>query len=577
MDFAFTGTGFKTMDSTSGEDNLSPYVNKPGLITLSSAKNVRFTANGGCSKRPGIYRLVDIGTSSKILSSFTLPEYNVAFFRSGTKIFCATKAQLEAGNAYDIGVTRTTGLCDHMYGNFRDVYATNGTDAYLRIAVAKATAAILDTDVTITVDDIAQFAASGTVYINGDAITYSGTSGSQLTGVSGIATGGHAINSIITQTSTPSGAPTGTCIGEIDNCFLVGDGSTLRCSLGQTDAEPELAYNFLLTDGATAKRLSGSVNAIKSGLSVALIGLSNGIEICTGLNDATGGLMTLNLSRVHGVPNAFCIVEMDKQFAILTNEGRILIAAQGQNAFEVFDDPKDKTKNFDYYISGYIKDNKDPDNSENRLFYNPNTKILKATIKMRGGKEDIICQTDIGAWSVDTSKNVQCRTLLEDFEIAGDDANDLILRDEYGWDDNGAPIIGEAETGRLRLGRAGITGDFLSITTGGVLSGNGEFKQALSFSGSVVEETVTAEDMIEKGQMSIPLDDTLGDEDLGTETLGTGDFTTDVYEFTRQTELSHEANYVRIKWSFVDDGVAGEIRFFDLRGEHNGTLLSNPS
>ena len=64
---------------------------------------------------------------------------------------------------------------------------------------------LADSDVTATLTQSYDFAESGTVYINGDAIAYTGnTEGATgtLTGVTGIVTGGHASGSYVFQNQT---------------------------------------------------------------------------------------------------------------------------------------------------------------------------------------------------------------------------------------------------------------------------------------------------------------------------------------------------------------------------------------
>lgn len=579
MDFNFTATGFKTLDTSSGIENLPPFANRESQCTLSNAFNVRFTDEGGVRNRQGFTQLVDVGTSAKVDDACTLTKYNVSFWKSGTKIFVATKAQLDLGLAYDIGLTRTATEKDFLFPHDSDVYATNETDTFTRIAVSKATLVIADTDVVITVDDISQFASGGgTVYINGDSISYTGVSGSNLTGVTGIATGGHAVNSIITQTTAISGAPKGSCMGEIEDAALVGKGSTLHASLTATDSQPELFYDFTIANGATSKRMSSDIKCIKTGLRVAMVGMVGGIDVTQGFEPNTGALITVPLTRVHGVPNNRCIAETDKAFVILTNEGRILLAADGLNGFELIDNP-DTKRNFDYPVAKYISDNKDQtDNSQNFVHYNPASKLLKVTILMKSGlTEEMVCQMDIGSWSIDTSKNIRCRTNVEGSEYAGDDSSDKIHIDEVGTTDNGTPIISTITTGRLRLGRKGVTGDYLNLTYGGTLSANGTFTQKIIYNDAVLEETILAEDMVEDGQMSLTSGISLGEEGMGAEVVG-GDWdATEVFTFNYPYEMMVEAEYAQLEWVISDEGGKLELRYFDLTGEHDSELLINPS
>lgn len=75
--------------------------------------------------------------------------------------------------------------------------------------------ALADTDVTVSLDNSYPFSDASTVLINGDTVTYTGNTRSTgtLTGVSGIATGGHAVDSFVFQEYT-QGTPYSYTISE---------------------------------------------------------------------------------------------------------------------------------------------------------------------------------------------------------------------------------------------------------------------------------------------------------------------------------------------------------------------------
>lgn len=573
--FSFSAPSFSTLDTSSGIENLSPSANKPGPCTLLEAFNVRFTEDGGVRNRDGFTQVADLATSAKVDDCVTLPVWNVTFWKSGTTIKYGYKTDIDVGTYYTTGLTRTATEKDFLYAHERNVYATNETDSFTRIAVSRLTAVNSGAGTFSLETGDGDFFASGTVIIRGISVTGGTLSGDNFTGCSGL-TGAMAIGDIVIQTSTPSGAPKGYCMAEFEGSALVGKGDTVFASLPSTDQEPELFYDFTIANGATAKRLSSRVRCIVSGLKVALIGKLDGIDVAPGFEPNTGALLTSPLSKVHGVPNNRCIVEMDNKFAILTNEGRILVALNGLNGFELIDNP-DTRRNFDYPISGYIRANKDQtDNSQNFLHYNPVTKILKAVILMDTGiTEEIICQTDIGAWSIDDSKNMRCRLNLQGCEYAGDDADDKIYLDESGFTDNGAPIISRITTGKMRLGRKGVTGDYMNLTYGGVLSENGQFTQRIIHNDSIEEELIMAEDLVADGQMTITPSISIGGGDMGTEQMGGVGSETDVYPFTIPYEMMFEAETVQLEWEISDEGAKAEIRFFELSGETENALLIN--
>lgn len=573
--FSFSGTSFSTLSTSEGVEGLPPFANKPSACALSVARNVRFKDQGGVSNRDGFTQMADLSTSAKVDDCVTLPVWNVTFWKSGTAIRYGYKTDIDAGTTYTTGLTRTATEKDFLFAHERNVYCTNETDNFTRIAVSQLKAVNSGAGTFSLSTGDGDFFASGTVIIRGISVTGGTLSGDDMTGTSGL-TGAMAIGDIVIQTSAPSGAPKGYCMGELEGSALVGKGDTVHVSLPSNDQEPELFYDFTLANGATAKRLSGRVRCIKTGLRVALIGMLDGIDVASGYEANTGALLTNALSRIHGIPNNRCIVEMDNKFALMTNEGRILIALNGLNGFELIDNP-DTRQNFDYPIAGYIKANKDQtDNSQNFLHYNPTTKTLKAVILMNTGlTEEMICQTDIGAWSIDDSKNMRCRLNVQGCEYAGDDSDDKIHQDEYGYTDNGAPIISRITTGKLRLGQKGVTGDFLMLNYGGVLSENGQFYQRIIYNNEVLEELILAEDLIEDGQMVVTPSVSLGEGEMGNETLGGEGSETDVFPFNIPYETMVEAESVQLEWEINDEGAKAEFRFFELQGETENVVLIN--
>lgn len=520
--------------------------------------------------------MADLATSAKVDDCATLPVWNVMFFKSGTSIKYGFKTDIDAGITYDTGITRTASEKDYLFPHERCMYVTNETDNYTRIAVSKLKAVNSGAGTFSLETGDGDFFASGTVYIRGIAVTGGTLSGDNMTGTTGL-TGSMAIGDIVIQSSTPSGAPKGYCMDELQGSALVGKGDSVFVSLPSNDQEPELFDDFTIANGATAKRLSGRVRCIKTGLQVSLLAMLNGIDVATGFEDNTGALLTFPLTRLHGVPNNRCIVEMENKFVILTNEGRLLVALNGLNGFELLDNPD--VRQFDYPVAKYIKDNKDQtDNSQNFIHYNPSTKTLKAVILMTSGlTEEIIYQSDLAAWSIDDSKNFRCRANLQGSEYGGDDADDKVYLDEFGSTDNGFPIISRIKTGRMRLGRVGVTGDWLNLVCGGVLSENGEFTQRIIHNGAVEEELIKAEDMIANGQMIITPQVSLGEGEMGNEQLGGAGTETDVFSFTYPYECMVDAEYVELEFEITDEGGKVEFRFFEISGEHDSTLLLNKS
>ncbi|MEO5366371.1 MAG: hypothetical protein H7831_08460 [Magnetococcus sp. WYHC-3] len=558
-------------------ENLPPFVNKGEPCKLSWATNVRFTRDGGVSNRLGFEEKADLATSAKIDDIIKLPTLGgIMFAKSGTGIF----QSVNGSTWYTVGLTRTAAAREFLYSHEKDVFATNGTDNYTRIACSKVTTTFADTDVEITVDDIAQFAISGTVYIDGDAIGYTGVSGSKFTGVTGIVAGGHAAGAIVTQTSSPSGAPNGTWIAELEGSAIVGNGATVYVSNPATKWEPELFYDFSLTTGGTSKRIDSDTTAGVAGLGAVLIGTKRGMDIATGFQADAGGLLIRTLSKVHPIPNARCLCEGEREFYALTDAGRILPIMNLDTGFQVVDDPNNPRNNLDFPVQKYIRENKDPDdNSQNFIHYDPASRELTVCLLLTTGiTAEFVLQRDLGAWSLDTTKTFSCKTNFKDRVYCGSDSTGKIYLDNEGVTDAGTVITSRIVTGKLRLGRKGVTGDYLLLKSGGLLNATGEFYQRIYInSGSTpLEELITADALQSDGNMDVTTGVPVGSGTVGAETIGTAGETVDAYRFDLPYEILFSAEEIQLEWEIYGDTASGtqfELRYFDFSGETEAALI----
>lgn len=573
--FNFTGTAFGTLDTSSGIDNLPPGFNKPDICNLSVAENVRFTSDGGVRNRNGFQQKADLGTDAAVTDIETLAAVGVLFTKSGTKV----KQSLDGETWYDTGLTRTTTEKDFLFPHENDMYVTNETDSFTRIATSTLSAVNSGAGTFSVATGDGDFFASGTVYIRGIAVTGGTLSGDNYTGATGL-TAAMAVGDVVTQTSTPSGAPKGYCMEELQGSALVARGSTLSVSLPSTDQEPELFYDFTLANGATAKRLSSDITALKTGLGVTMIGMKQGIDVATGFEENSGALLTSPLSRVHSIPNNRCIVEMDRQFAILTTEGRIIPAMNFDTGFQLVEDPNAK-RNFDYPVQKYIQQNKSSDNSQNFLHYDPAEKLLTACILLKTNVTvEIVCQIDIGAWSIDTSKNFRCKTNFNGRVYAGDDTTSLVYLDSEGWMDNEAAINSRITTGVFRISKKAITGDYLLHTFGGLLSSAGQFNMRVILDGDVLENKLyraapsgNGDSLQELMLMDVDTGIPIGSGLISSQQIGSGGQVADAFRFDIPYELMHDAQSAQLEWEITDEGTAFELRYFDLSGETEGALL----
>ena len=577
----FTATGFEGLNATTGIESLGPVANSPSNVHLSVLENGRTTQQGGARIRNGFEKKADLALGAAIDDMETHPLFNCMFLKCDTRIYHT----LNGTTFYAIGVTRTASEKDFFFPYRKDMFATNQTDSGLRIAVSTvASVNVAGGTLNVRAGDGSNFGSSGTFYVRGIAVTYTGRSTDQLTGCTGL-TAAMVAGDIVTETSTPSGFPKGTCICEISGSLVVGgvkaNPTTLYWSEPSTPGSPELAYSFPAT---YVKSMPSDITALKSGNEVTLIGLKKGLQYSSGFDIETGVLETTSLSTTHGVPGARCIAQMDDEFVILTNTGRVLPVAQTDAGFRVVQDLKDPKNDMDYPVQGYVQKNVDRDSlSENFIHYDDGSRECSGVIRMKTGlTREFVYQRDINAWSNDTGKNFRCRTIFLGRTYAGDDSSSFIHLDSEGWLDNGIPIHFRAVTGLMRATKKGVTCDYLQNTFGGLLNATGQFYMRVLLDGNVVENKLykaapesndNDQSLRELRLMDVSAGVAIGGGQIGAELIGSGGDAVDAFQFTVPYEFMGEAEVSQIEFESTDEATILEIRFFDLQAETEGELL----
>ena len=587
MRFTFSAPAFSTMDTSSGIEQLPPRVNKSDICRPYFIENGRVTSIGGISIRPG-FELDATPSAAKIDTLRALQTYDVMFAKSGTKIYAGTLAQWEADEEWDIGVTRTAARRDYLFPNGKNMYSTNYTDAYLRIATSKIAVAIVagNTTITIKTGDISQFTASGSVVVNGTTYDYTGrnTGASTLTTVTeggGAITTAQPIDSIIVQTSTPSSAPKGTCIAEFQNRIMVGgeqitNPATLFHSATYTTANPELEYDFT-TSPAGSKPMPFAVTALMGSERALLIGMKKGIAI--GTSFVSNALVHDLVHPTHGVPNAFCMAQMDKDVAVVTNEGRVLRYGQSDAGYVLLEDPNKPRTAMDYAIQKYVRDNRDADQSLAFSYANQDRKELVASIIIGGLSQEFVYQWESGNWCVDTTKNHACKEYFGGFTFAGaDDTSGEVYKDNVGLLDNLNPITMRITTGKFRLGSA-VTGDWLQETFTGIMNDVGQILFSILINDNDISGspfTVNATDLVANGLMDatgslIPI----GAGVFGANNIGSGGIPVEGYKFSYNFEMGEEGELCQLIFETSDEATFFELRSLSLEGETEGILYRN--
>lgn len=559
------------MDSSSGVESLGAYPDKPDRYGLAVIENGRVTQDGGVYIRKGIDKVATLDSAAKVDSILGVENdaWQVMFAKSGTKIYQSKDP--DSGNFYTIGVTRTSTEIDFPFPKRKDVFFINQTDSFLQVAVSIiASVSVAGSTLDLRTGDGADFTASGTVYVRGIAVTYSGKSTNQLTGCAGL-TAAMVAGDIVTQTTAHSSNPKGTCMAELEGSALVGgvsaDASGLYWSEASSNAQPELFYNFPTTYVTPLPR---DITALKSGNNATLIGMRKGAKYTAGFEPTVGDPVIAAVSSTHSIPNAFCIDQMDEDFFLSTQEGRILPAGQTDSGFKIVEDPRNPRNDMDYPVQGFLQKNADKaDASTNFCHYDPSSRIATASIQVNEGfLKDIVLQRDIGAWSVDTGKSVSCRTMFKGKTYCGATRGGHIYCDNTSSVDDGIPINFRMVTGMMMLDEKRIQFDVLNVIIGGLLSAIGKFNLRIyADGGSAYNEEITAEQLIEMGLMTTETGIPIGYGNVGNEEIGSGGEVTEGFAFTFPLELSIECHTVQVEIQVLDEGTSLEVRELRIDAE----------
>ena len=576
---SFVFNGFRGMDSSSGIESLGPSAGSPDRYPLLMIENGRITRDGGVYIRHGTETVADLGTSARVdnVYGFEKDDWAVFFAKSSTGIYQSTDP--DSGVFYSIGVTRTASETDFFFGKRKDVFAINKTDGQLRIAIS-----IIDSinvaggTVNLRAGDGLDVTATGTIYIRGIAVTYTGVSTDQLTGCTGL-TAAMVAGDIVTQTTALPNNPKGTCMGELEDSALAAgvseDASALYWSEASSVAEPELFYDFP-TEYVTP--LPRDITAIQSGNRATMIGMKKGIRYSPGFEITIGDPQIVSLSSTHSVPNPYCIAQTDEDFVILTGEGRILPAGQTDAGFAIVEDVRNPRNDMDYPVQGFLRKNIDlADGSENFVAYNPASREIVSSVKVtQGFNKDVILQRDIGAWSIDIGKTVACRTVFKGKTYGGDARNGKIYRDDSGVLDGDSPINFRMITGLMSLDEKRIQFDALGLTIGGLLSATGEFTLRVYGDGTkVFESDITADELVEKGLMFLTTGVGIGSGDVGSEQIGSGGNAIEGFAFTYPLELLLECHTLQVEIETQIEGVGIEIREMKIDIETEAEMQFN--
>jgi hypothetical protein len=563
------------MDRTSGIDQLNP-----GYMRW--AQNVRFTPNGEWYTRKGFTKRYTHSTVGGFaIKALELPDYQALFVHMGTKILVTQ----DGTNFYDTGNTRSA-VYSTLFDIGQNILHINKTDSDLRIATSRTIATVLFGAVVIRFDpgDTTNFTAAGTIYIQGNAISYTSidTASAEFRGVTGVPVGGFtSTNLIITQNTVLTGKPKGTAIAELQGSTLIADRTDfpeiVSYSTPATEANPEYSWDFV-TVGAGSKKLRQAITALFSSKNVTLIGHIKSISYATGFGGVSGtSLLTDTLHSSDGVPNQKCITDMDGMTIINAINRFIPVVMSQQGGVRILDDELNKNKNMDYAISADLK-NADYDVTYPFIHYADKQRELICGVTINGSLYHYVFSPDSRSWSVDTGKPF---TAMADFKkrtFAISQYTDDIYEDYVGSNDDDLPIHSIVETGHHTQNFNLTTSDFTNIIHSGKISNVGSYKFKIIIDGDIYhEEEINADTLRSQGLML----DSFDPGGTGTSNIGGDPLTNDLQittpsRFVLPYEILLTGENIQLVWEVLNKDTYLEVGKYAINSETEGELeISN--
>lgn len=540
--------------------------------SIIGGSSMRYVKQAGIESGPGYVLQSTLGTTERVDDLFGARkrETKSLWAKSGTKIFHSCH---RLGIKYDVGVTLTsTERQCFVEGRNGDIFAFNQTDSPLRIAVAALIADCADNSGALSVGtgNIDKFAASGTVYVRGSPVTYSGKSGGTLTGLSGIPAGGVTTGDLVTQTSTPASfaIAKGTCGMIIEGSMLVagvkGAEDIVYTSAPSTLDNPEFLWDFL-DNGASAKVMPNPVVAMVKGQGLGYIFGSNFCESTPGFDVETNVLLTHPVADV-GAYNARCVAMMGGRICYLGG-GRLMPVdiVSGPDTY-----PRGKVdEDFDAPILPWLQQF-DPDDNQADvalLQFDDARGLLTIAGKINGRT---VCRPydardKIKAFLPEEIRPMRCHVYFDGDSYFGNNMIDKVYKNHTGLTNDGFPILHSVRTNRMeaKKGRREVLLDFLNFD--GFMSVNGEIIVRIYIDGS---SKVAFSWTIDDSYITSRSEEAMGLRTPGWNTLGGGDSVPQkIFPFKAEIDLngltgedfmiewltSKLAAYFRIK-SFLMEG-----------------------
>lgn len=423
---------------------------------MSQGQSMRHEHGSGVFTGPGYRLKKDLAQSAQgdgMCEAYVFP---ALWVKTGTKLFYSETPE-NPSTWYDAGATLTTETLTTIIeqGN-GDIHATNGTDSPTRIIVAKAKGAIISTDTEISVGTvhITKFsAAGGTIRINDDEITYTGTDTGtgELTGVTGIAASGHAQGSLIVEDKTMStwSEEKGTWAFKHESRLIVGGRTdyeeVVYASAPEDLDNPQYFYDFDGNGTVTRRFDTPMVGGISGQANAYLFG-KNGVYQFRGFDIATGAFLVDPIAA-YTAYNSRCIVDMDGTIAFLGDKRLLPIElqlSQGGGPTQPF-----LSESFDHRLRPWLDELDDgKDQADAHLHYDKTNKILKIWARRNGTLECRVYDRQGDAFLGTEIRSTSVNSMFQGKSYFCDKAG-KVQRDDQGLTNAGIPVVHKWSTGRM--------------------------------------------------------------------------------------------------------------------------------
>lgn len=533
---------------------------KRRLDDVFAGRNIRSTLDGGRHDRPG-YEDTQIDLSSYNFTAargFFAGRFLKRLWLAGdngtnVKVLYANPSDK---TVYDTGLALATGKKVWFCEVEMDIFYGNGSDAMGRIVVGelKNAASAGATSVTLKSGQGARFptgAGPYTVRHGSSSFTYTTRSGDVLSGIpaSGAGSIGAAIaaDTVFTYTTTitPTHVTAPTVLAQwYATLNIAGEPGKPRVwefSRTGTAANPERFYDFSVSTNNELVGEGSQITGFFKSNNYFYVFKEDSIWFVSRadiLNSSSGARSPAEFSPTIGLPNPWCVAEMDGIVAFLSSNKRLLpIVIKTENASQQLK----LDGSFDARVRNYLR-TIDDDLTDAWVFYNHEDQLLKVGVLVDGVREILVYDAALGIfYPPDTNKDFAFMAAMNGKSYAYSSDGQKVYLDEVGRYDDTTPVDGEWETGRF--GGENVRSAFRELYAHGSMVQGSRKKFTIYING---EEKYTKElddSFIKTGSIG----KSIGHAGIGTAGIGVGSQSLKAKEFQMPIGLFEHGQDIKIK------------------------------